>query len=109
LKAIEQPSLDIVQIEESNISDKQAFVTYVVEISWINPKTWEEHLEHGAMSLNLSKKRDNSRKRDNWLVSGFTFARRPQVDNKFDDITDVTDPRLPPPRFGIDSLFSFWY
>lgn len=102
---IEQPALDIVQIEESSVAEKQSFVTYLVEVSWINPKTWEEHLERGAMSLELT------RVRKAWQINGFTFARRPPAAGLFDDIKPPGPGTTSPlPRgFGLDSLFSFWY
>lgn len=101
---LEQPALDIVQIEESSVNDKQSFVTYLVEVSWINQKTWEEQLERGAMSLELTSVRKG------WRISGFTFARRPPVTGQDEEIKSPTfGGAAPSSSFGLDSLFSFWY
>lgn len=109
LPHVEQQSLDITHIEDSRITEKVSYVTYLVEVSWVNPKTWEESTQHGAMSLELI------REPQTWLIRGFTYARRPDPARPGkDDDDDVRPPAgggaAPPPRFfGLDSLFSFWY
>lgn len=104
---VEQQSLDITHIEDSRITEKASYVTYLVEVAWVNPKTWEESTQHGAMSLELI------REGKTWLIRGFTYARRPDPAKGQQDDDDVRPPAgggAPPPRFfGLDSLFSFWY
>src|SRR5436309_2114227 len=104
MESIEQQSLDITHIEESHITEQASFVTYLVEISWVNPRTWEESVERGAMSLELV------REKKIWLIRGFTFSRRPPVaDDSGDDVKPPTGGGVPSGSSGLDSLFSFWY
>lgn len=110
LAEIEQPSLDITSIEESELGRDNAFVTYNGEITWID-KSWEEITQAVALSLELKK--DRVEKKENWLITGFTLARS----KKITEIREVPifpghDEPRPPGSSGptfLDGLFSFWY
>ncbi|MFQ5906391.1 MAG: hypothetical protein ACE5JA_07445 [bacterium] len=112
LDKMEQPSLDIISIEECDVQEKSAFVAYDTEFYWIDQQTWEEHSIRGLMSLQFSKGEKD------WVVSGFTFSQRPKPEERIpEEPREVTPgPGLRPTTFGlealfsgIDSLFSFWY
>lgn len=109
LVKVEQPSVDILSIEESEIRDGYAFVSYVTEFAWIDSQTWEEHALRGLMSLDLG------RIEKGWLVNGFTLARRPEQDTPRDE-PPIKPPRVDQPApspmsrgSGLNALFSFWY
>ena len=105
---LEQPALDILQIQESQIGDDQAFVSFLVESGWIDAKTWEERTQRVTMSLQLANERD---RKGGWLLTGFTLAHVPEAVKDWDGgIKFPGADQPPPPRtFGLDSLFSFWY
>ena len=72
LSKIEQPVVDIISIEESDIKEGSAFVAYIIEFSWVDQEVWEEHSVLGRLSL------QQSRREDNWIIEGFTFSQRPK-------------------------------
>ncbi len=103
---LEQPALDILQIQESHIAEEQAFVSFLVESGWIDAKTWEERTERVTMALQLARG-----KRAEWLITGFTLARVPEAVTDWNEGVTHPGAQQPPPRrtFGLDGLFSFWY
>jgi hypothetical protein len=72
LSKIEQPVVDIISIEESDIKEGSAFVAYIIEFSWVDQEVWEEHSVLGRLSL------QQSRREDSWIIEGFTFSQRPK-------------------------------
>lgn len=106
LAHLEQPALDILQIQESKIGKDQAFVSFLVESGWIDSKTWEERTQRVVMSLQLAKGKKG------WGISGLTLTNQPAAKDDFDDGSIRPDPIDKPPAgssFGLDGLFSFWY
>lgn len=102
---LEQPALDILQIQESQVGEDQAFVSFLVESGWIDGKTWEERTQRLTMSLQLE------RYKKGWLINGLTLGHLPDKAIDWDGGLDHGgSDRPPPPRtFGLDGLFSFWY
>ena len=105
---IEQPAMDIIQIEESEIKGQNAFATYLVEVFWVDQRTWDEHSDRLAMSLELAQQKKG------WLVNGFTLNKRQFAGDE--GISPVLEPPIGPspairpgPGLGLDGLFSFWY
>ena len=114
LSKIEQPTVDIISIEESDIKEDSAFAAYATEFSWVDQEIWEEHTVSGLMSL------QHSRREDNWVIEGFTFSQRPKrAEPSLDGSDTAPTPGLNASAFGLGNLFAqrggigdtfrFWY
>jgi hypothetical protein len=100
---VEQPVLELVRVEQSEMGETDAFVAYAVEVFWIDREAWEEHAFPGTMSL------DATGGPERWLIRGFTYSRAPEV-----QLPEEPGP-VPEPGPGtggeltLRGLFSFWY
>ncbi|HEX2095315.1 MAG TPA: hypothetical protein VHG28_23160 [Longimicrobiaceae bacterium] len=73
LSGVEQPQLDILRVEESQVEEDHGFIAVRAELVWIDREAWEDHSLEGKLSLELV------RAEQGWQVSGLTFgAEKPQ-------------------------------
>lgn len=72
LAAVEQPQLDILSVEESEIGADRGFVSVSAELVWIDREAWEDHSMAGTLSLELT------RAEGGWQISGLTVQGAPR-------------------------------
>jgi|SRR5215469_2064829 len=111
-KQVEEPILEIMRIEETDVQKKSAFIAYDVEVSFIHEQTWEEHTINGLLGLSVARKKETQRgkSKDQWLVDGLTFSKRPDV-GRTAGAPQPAGPTAPTGRtLGLfDGLFGLWY
>jgi hypothetical protein len=107
LAEIEQPGLDIISVDESELKEANAFIAVTLEIFWVNQKTWEESILPVTLALELVK---NAKRNSGWIISGFTIARAKRIVEK-EEVPIVTSDNSKTGGSGsfLDGLFNFWY
>jgi len=114
LGPVEQPTFDILSIEGSEVTNEDALIRYLTELSWIDQKVWEEHSIKGVLALHHTKTKRG------WVTDGFSYALRPDVPKATDDVgVGPTPPAAGGTFGGLGGLFgmgkdggdiwSMWY
>lgn len=114
LKQVEQPTIEILRVEETEVKKTSAFVSYVTEVSFIDEKAWEEHTVNGLLSLNMVKERETAAakpkgREDRWLIDGLTFARQPDRAGAGEGPPSAGPVETKPTAGLFDGLFGIWY
>ncbi len=107
LAEIEQPGIDIISVDESQITEQSAFVAFTMEVFWVNQKTWEESTLPITLALELIQ---DPKKNNNWLIAGFTIARAKKIIEKEEVPVFSSDKNQTGSSSSfLDGLFNFWY